>query len=759
MKYFGLLLVILWGQTLSAQTTDTLSLHLNYNQKQAAWVLHQLEQQFQVKFSYPTDLLKNKTVTLQEQYNSLDAVLLDLSLELNLDFQKLDKRYIYVVPSQSKPLKEVWVTGYLGKSILKSDDASFEISSKNWHLLPGLTEPDILEGIQSLPGVVSLDETATQFSVRGGTADQNRIIWDGINIYHGGHLFGLVSVFNPNIPHRITFIDKGTPVTFGERVSSIINIQTSDKIADKSHIELGLNGISADAILKFPVIKNQLDFQASFRRSYEDIFETETFRLYENKAFQNTKIQHEFFMFKDYNFKINYKLNNHNNLHLSMIHIDNDLEHTYRQDNTTLNDLLDTENQGFSINLQSVFKQSKWHNAFSFSGYRLDYMSKTAPDTGNASVFTKNNRIKDVNFLSDYQLKTKRSQSWNFGYQLAYKAVNFVFKERHNNSLFNLDNDDRTLYTNALFVAFHRKNYHNWDFYAGLRANYYLPVKRFKLEPRLIVNRKLNQYLKLQMTGEIKHQVISQINETVLSDLGLERKVWRLVDFDKFPIISAKQVSLGGIFQRKNWLVDFDFYYKYTGGISTLSLGFLNPVDNSFHVGVRSAFGLDLFVRKNINTKLKTWLSYSYMDVKEQYDGLNDGVAFPAHTGISHVLSLSTSYHYKKIELAAAWKIHSGKAFTELETENYADQSISYFESINSDRLPVYHRMDISGVYKFKVSKQIKGKVGISIKNVYNRKSLIHIEYSGNNQPNDPVQIRKYYAIGLIPNFVFRLKW
>ncbi len=759
MKYFLILMVILWGQTLPAQTSRHLPLHLDYKQKQSAWVLHQLEQQFQVKFSYPSDLLKDKTLSLQGDYDSLDAVLLDLSLLLNLDFQKIDKRYIYVVPSQSKPLKEVWVTGYLGKSILKSDDASFEIRSKNWHLLPGLTEPDILEGIQSLPGVVSLDETATQFSVRGGTADQNRIIWDGINIYHGGHLFGLVSVFNPNIPHRITFIDKGTPVVYGERVSSIIDIQTSDKITDKSHVELGFNGISSDAIIKFPVIKNKLDLQASFRRSYEDVLETKTFKLYEDKAFQNTKVQHEFFMFKDYNFKINYKLNRHNVLHLSMIHIDNDLEHTYRQDNTTLNDLLDTENQGFSIDLQSVFKQSKWHNAFSFSGYRLDYMSKTDPDTGNTSVFTKSNRIKDVNFLSDYQLKTSRNQSWNFGYQLAYKAVNFAFKERHNNALFNLDNDDRTLYTNALFAAFHRKNYHNWDFYAGLRANFYLPVKRVKLEPRLIINRKLNPYLKLQLTGEIKHQVISQINETVLSDLGLERKVWRLVDFDKFPIISAKQVSMGGIFQRQNWLVDLDFYYKHTGGISTLSLGFLNPVDNSFHIGDRNAFGLDLFVRKKINNKLKAWLSYSYMDVKEQYDGLNDGAAFPAHTGISHVLSLSTSYHYKKIELAVAWKIHTGKVFTELETENYAGQSISYFESINSDRLPVYHRLDISGVYKFKVSKQIKGKIGVSIKNVYNRKSLINIEYSGNNQPNDPVQIRKYYAIGLIPNFVFRLKW
>ncbi len=757
MKYFGLLICFMWWHTLSAQMVRK-PVHLDFNHQDVVWVLTQLENQFQVKFSYPSDLLKGKTVTLQGQYDSLDTVLLDLSLLLNLDFQKIDNRYIYVVQGKSKPLKEVWVTGYLSKGISKSNNASFEIDSKIMHLLPGLTEPDILESIQQLPGVVSMDETATQFSVRGGTADQNRIIWDGINIYHGGHLFGLVSVFNPNIPHHITFIDKGTPVIYGERVSSIIDIKTDQKIASKPRIDIGLNGIDFDGLIKFPVIDNRLDFQASYRRSYEDVFETKTFKLYEDKAFQNTKVQHEFFKFKDYNIKINYKLNRRNEMHFSIIHIDNDLEHTYRQGQITYKDLLDSENKGISIDWQTKFKQSSWQNLLSTSDYRFDYQYKTYPDAGSVSVFIKSNRIKDYNFLSNYEYRVNTNVFWNFGYQLDFKSVNFIFKEQRN-ALFVLDADDNSIYSNALFTAFHRKNYHNWDFNFGLRANYYWPVRRLKFEPRFVVNRRLNKYLKLQFTGEIKHQIITQINETVLSDLGLERKVWRLVDFDKFPVINGKQISLGGIFQRHNWLVDMDFYYKHTDGISTLSLGFLNPVDNSFHIGIRKAFGIDVFVRKKINSKLKTWLSYSFMDVSEQYDGLNDGKSFSAHTSINHILSLSTSYHYHKFELAATWKIHSGKPYTEFESENNTGQSLSYFESINSDRLPIYHRLDISAVYKFNIYKNIKGKAGLSVKNVYNQKSLINIEYLGNNQPNDPVQMRKYYAIGMIPNFVFRLKW
>ncbi len=756
MKVFVLLLCFLNWHTLFAQT-DQMPLHLDYNKKKVTWVLTQLEHRFNVKFSYPTDLLKDKTVTLDDDYDSLDIVLLDLSLLLNLDFQRIDNRYIYIVPTQSKSLSEVWVKGYLSSGISKSDNASFEINSKNMHLLPGLTEPDILEGIQHLPGVVSLDETATQFSVRGGTADQNRIIWDGINIYHGGHLFGLVSVFNPNISHHISFIDKGTPVTYGERISSVVAIKTDQKIAAKSTVDIGLNGIAADAIIKIPIVQNRLDFQASVRRSYEDFFETETFRLYEEKAFQNTKVQEEFFMFKDYNFKINYKLNAHNDVHLSMIHIDNDLEHSYYQDQNTYNDFLDSENEGISLDWQTKFLYSTWQNLLSYSNYRFDYLYNTYPDVGDSAVFTKSNRIKDFNFLSNYQLIIEKNKLLNFGYQFDYKSVDFLFKEE-SNALFILDSDDSTIYSNALFAAFNRKNYHNWDFYAGLRVNYFLPVNKLKLEPRFVINRKINKYLKLQLTGEIKHQVITQINETVLSDLGLERKVWRLVDFNQFPLITSKQFTMGGIFQQHKWLVDLDVYYKQTDGITTLSLGFLNPVDNSFHTGIRKALGFDIFLRKKINSDFKAWLSYSYMNVREQYDGLNNGESFPAHTGIRHILSISSSYYLKKFELAAVWKIHSGKPYTELETDD-DEQSYSYFESINSDYLPVYHRLDISGIYKFHIFKNIKAKAGVSIKNVYNQKSLINIEYLGNNQPNVPIQTRAYYAIGIIPNFVFRLKW
>ncbi|MCB0587783.1 MAG: TonB-dependent receptor [Phaeodactylibacter sp.] len=55
--------------------------------------------------------------------------------------------------------------------------------------LPGWGEPDLLRGLQLLPGISAADESASNLSIRGGTSDQNLLLWDGIPIYHTGHFF------------------------------------------------------------------------------------------------------------------------------------------------------------------------------------------------------------------------------------------------------------------------------------------------------------------------------------------------------------------------------------------------------------------------------------------------------------------------------------------------------------------------------------------------------------------------------------------
>jgi hypothetical protein len=66
-----------------------------------------------------------------------------------------------------------------------------------------------------------------------------------------------------------------------------------------------------------------------------------------------------------------------------------------------------------------------------------------------------------------------------------------------------------------------------------------------------------------------------------------------------------------------------------------------------------------------------------------------------------------------------------------------------------------------SSTYDFTIAKgnKLRGKVGLSIRNIYNRKNVISKEYRGNNSLNDPVELIEKFSIGITPNFMFRLYW
>jgi hypothetical protein len=64
-------------------------------------------------------------------------------------------------------------------------DGSTVLNTKKFGILPGLV--DDVQSIQALPGVESTNESIANINVRGGTNDQNLMLWDNIKMYHSGH--------------------------------------------------------------------------------------------------------------------------------------------------------------------------------------------------------------------------------------------------------------------------------------------------------------------------------------------------------------------------------------------------------------------------------------------------------------------------------------------------------------------------------------------------------------------------------------------
>lgn len=73
----------------------------------------------------------------------------------------------YLVPNIEQ-IREIVIHNYLAKGIRKTTTGSFDIDYSNFGILPGLIEPDVLQTIQALPGIQSVDETVSNINIRGG---------------------------------------------------------------------------------------------------------------------------------------------------------------------------------------------------------------------------------------------------------------------------------------------------------------------------------------------------------------------------------------------------------------------------------------------------------------------------------------------------------------------------------------------------------------------------------------------------------------
>jgi len=233
--------------------------YISFNNVSLADALVEIEYTYDVLFSYKDNLISDKQLSILAQKYTLLELLEIVKERTSLQFKILNDSYSIIKQSNEavvalNMLQTVLVRSYLTQGIEKSGDGTYKISPVKLGILPGLTEPDVLESIQQLPGVLSPNETATNFFVRGGAADQNRLIWDGINIYHKGHLFGMISPLNPNATSEIKFINKGANARYGERLSSVIDISSRTAITSETKAEIGFNGISGDGLLELSLI-------------------------------------------------------------------------------------------------------------------------------------------------------------------------------------------------------------------------------------------------------------------------------------------------------------------------------------------------------------------------------------------------------------------------------------------------------------------------------------------------------------------------
>ncbi|WP_340074757.1 carboxypeptidase-like regulatory domain-containing protein [Leptobacterium sp. I13] len=671
---------------------------------------------------------------------------------------------VYMLP-KTQQLDEVVIVNYLTRGVNQKIDGSITLTPLDFGILPGLSEPDVLQTIQALPGIESVDETISNINIRGGTHDQNLILWDGIKMYHTGHFFGLISVFNPYLTEDVDVIKNGTSAMYNDGVSSTINMQTRNQVAEKFSGGAGFNLLGGDFYAMIPLGEGW-SFQASARRSFTDYITTPTFEEFFQRSFQDTEviengntverdlIGDEKFLFYDYTAKLLFDPSDDDEVRLSFININNELSYEEFGLNTNSSETssLNQTNLGIGGNWKR-----KWSRRLSteLSGYYTRYnIDAVNFDVDNAQRLIQENEVMEsgVKLTSEYVNNNIAIQT---GYQ--YYEVGATSAVDVNNPTFIQITKD-VLRNHALFNEI---TYSNDRTYAriGGRLNYAEKFGKFIVEPRLNVNQKLTETISVKVQGEVKSQFISQVIDLQEDFLGIDNRRWLLTNEEELPIITSMQGSVGFDYNHQGWLVSLEAYYKKVDGITTQSQGFQDQNQFVNTIGEYHIKGLEFLINKKTNW-YSTWLTYSLAKNDYTFAGLSPSI-FPNNADIRHSVTFAGTYRVNRLKLAVGVNWRSGKPFTQPLgndpiNEDIVPVSINY-ESPNAENLDDFLRADVSAIYNFPLGNKVSATLGASVLNVLNKKNTLNTYYRIAEGPI--VQQLESQSLGITPNISFRIKF
>ncbi len=755
-------------------------------------IIIDLETKFDIKLSFNSDLIQNQLVTFQKEDATLEDIITAIEGQTNIRFVKITKRYYNIIPqklldlSTTQTLDEVVINEYLTSGINKKKGGAIVFSPSSLGILPGLTEPDVLQSLQLLPGVQSPSETASGLYIKGGTPDQNLILWDGIKMYHSGHFFGMISAFNPYITKDVKLYTSGTSAKYGSRISSVIDITSSKNIPKTTEGGFGFNLTHADAYIKIP-LSNKVAVIASARRSFNDVLESITFKNISKRVFQNTKISDgkkifegddvkqnaDLFYFLDYTVKAIIKPSKKDEITVSNLFTKNKLDYGFsiEEIKQLSSDRLNIHNHGTSLSWGHNSSEALSYNFKGyFSNYNLDYIGVDAIGESYKTTTSRANDVTDLGLSFNTTWKINTSNTLGLGYQLSSNEINSLigyndkFGEQPEQK--GVLENNQANNTHSIYADYKYKLGNIFEMNIGLRANYISAFKKAFFEPRLYLQTRLNRNLNFKVSLERINQAVSQIVELGFDNFGLENQIWVLADGEDVPILKSFQLTSGFAFSKKGWKVDVDGYIKNIDGLSSLTRGFSSE-NNNFSIGKSKVLGVDVLIKKKINN-YRTWLSYSLISNKFTFQDIDEGKPFPGNFDIRNHVTWSHSYLLRGFNFSLGWNLRSGIPFTKaigiLEEEGVTPQ-VNYGKT-NLERLPSYSRLDFSVTYKFNFSEsqKWKGKLGLSLLNITDTQNLLGKQYKvssvfdGEKEVNSLQEINKY-SLGVTPNIVFRVEF
>ncbi|MBK9106764.1 MAG: TonB-dependent receptor [Saprospiraceae bacterium] len=712
------------------------------------------------------------------------------------------QNFVVLLSPASALLKTVTIAATKEDVVIsKREDISvIKMTPKKLEQLPNLGERDIMRSFQLMPGVSASNESSSGLYVRGGTPDQNLVLYDGFTVYQVDHLYGFYSAFNANALKDVQLYKGGFESRFGGRLSSVTEITAKDGNQKKFNYGTDISLLSLNVWAEIPM-GEKISSIITFRKSYKGPLYNKIFDKFNSdntssmvtqtpggpgggRFTQNTKVTSYFY---DVNGKFTYRPTAKDVVSLSIFNGTDKLDNSI--DNGDLpsfgdftpsfsfsaTDLTQYGNFGTSLKWSRKWSPKLYGNTLvSYSNFfsnrdRSQEMIRTNSSgestTTNNGIF-ENNNLKDVSIKSDYQWDVGSFSQVQFGAYATQYDIKYTYAQ--NDTATVLDRHDRSFLGGGYLQSRTKFFKDKLHLLPGIRLSYYEQSDKVYYEPRASLNYSIDDRFTLKGAIGKYYQFANRVTrEDILSG---SKEFWLLSDGDAVPVSSAIHYIAGISYETNQWVVSTEAYYKTIHGLTEYSLRF-NPspqgvsYQENFYSGNGYARGIEFLLQRKLGN-LNGWISYTLGEARNHFDVYSTDY-FPANQDVRHEFKIVGLYKLKRWDFSASWVYASGRPYTApsgaytvtLLDGNTAD----YFTvtSKNSVRLPDYHRMDLSVNYKLLAGIQGDhkrreiGYIGFSIFNVYNRTNLWYKQYTIEDLQIVETNIN---YLGFTPNITLSLK-
>ena len=726
------------------------------------------------------------TGTYKIQVSYLGFTTINKSINLT---EKITKDF--KLSESSESLNEIVIETDIEKLNIKTPQMSVnKLTSATIKQIPVvLGEADIIKSLILLPGVTSAGEGASGFNVRGGAADQNLILLDEAIVFNSSHLFGFFSVFNPDVVKDVKLYKGGIPARFGGRLSSVLDIYQKEGNSKDFNFTGGIGLVSSRLLAEGPIEKEKSSFVVAGRASYAHLF----LPLFnnDNKAY-----------FYDVNSKVNYRFNDRNNVFLSTY---------FGKDVFGVNESFINDYGNNVLNL-------RWNHLFSekiFSNLSLIYSDYFYGLTLDFVGFEWDSGITNFNVKYDFKHYLNEKFTLSYGINNIYSKFNpgEIVPNREDSGIQPQKLIDKYANEFAAYIATEHRINNKLALEYGIRFSHFTRLGQEELntyenDNPVLYNQEFKRYESAEATGvntyqrsdvlasfqnfEPRFSLSYLINDETSVKLSYNRMVQYLhllsntssptpLDiwtpsgpFVKPQLLNQFAIGYFKSIQDGSYSLETEAFYKdienridYINGANLIAN---NEIETVILNGQARAYGLEILLKKN-EGNFKGWLAYTLSKSEQQTPGrsenepgINAGEWYNTPFDKTHDISLNGSY-----EVSKKWTFNANFLFQTGQPTNYpvgqyeiSGLNVPIYDDNrrNADRLPAYHRLDISATLTPDKNKNRtwQGEWVFGIYNVYGRQNAASINFRQNRETrrNEAVQTSIF---GLVPSVTYNFKF